>query len=163
MIRIASVFFVLCAGYLPVSAQSSVSVAMPAVLVYKTKADYRNLVPVQISPDGKSLISYPDPADVRGGNVDCAPTQLHKGYLLDRRGIGWRTAYLRLTYDEYAKLSAPPSEAEMLAMIVDKNPLTVLYNCGSRERVKNQVHKINDWIDEGKIGKYCSRIKQLKD
>lgn len=143
-----------------VKAQSSAVMAMPDVLVYKTKANYRMLVPVLLSPDKKTVVSYPDPIDVLGGSQGPAPLKLHKGYLLDKNGIGWNSAFLKLTYEEYGKLKEVPTPEALYAMIVDKNPLTELYDCGRREPVKNQVRKLNNLIDEGKIKKRCTPIKR---
>ncbi len=143
----------------PVSAQASAVMAMPDVLIYKTKGDYRKLVPVLLSPDKKRVVSYPDPTDVIGGSGP-EPVQLHKGYLLDKRGVGWSSAFIKLTYEEYGKLKSPPSPEELYKMIVDKNPLTELYDCGRREPMNNQVHRMNDMIDEGKIKKKCTPIRK---
>jgi len=143
------------------SAQPSASMAMPDILVYKTKGDYRKLVPVLLSPDKKRVVSYPDPTDVVGGSGP-EPVSLHKGYLLDKRGVGWNTAFIKLTYEEYGKLPAVPSPEELYNMIVDKNPLTELYDCGRREPMKNQVHRMNDMIDEGKIKKKCTNMNNPK-
>ena len=143
-----------------VHAQSSMGMAMPDVLVYKTKGNYQNLVPVMLSPDRKRVESYPDQVDVSGGSNGPQPVQLHKGYLLDKRGVSWHTAFLKLTYEEYAKLKEIPTPEELYKMIVDKNPLTELYDCGRREPINNMVHKFNDMIDEGKIKKKCTSIKR---
>src|ERR1035437_2915807 len=94
-----------------VSAQSSAGMAMPEVLVYKTKGNYKNLVPVLLSPDRKRVVSYPGPGDLKTGDEYAVPVLLHNGYLLDRRGVGWHTAFIKLTYEEYSKLTTvPPPE-----------------------------------------------------
>ncbi len=145
-----------------VIAQPSAGMAMPQILVYKTRANYNKLVPVLLSPDKKRIISYPAPGDVTGGASGFEPVQLHKGYLLDKMGVAWNTAFLKYTYEEYAKLKTLPSEEEMYKMIVDKDPLVSLYDCGRREPINNLVHKFNDMIDEGKIKKKCQPIKKPK-
>jgi hypothetical protein len=141
-----------------VSAQGMAgAAALPRILVYKTKKDYRKYVPVLLSSDKKSLVSYPDPTDAPG---DAMPVKLHKGYLLDRRGVGWNTAFIKLSYDEYGKLKSVPTPEELYGMIVDKNPLTELYDCGVRRPEKDQVSRINRIIDEGKIKKKCASINK---
>ena len=142
-----------------ISAQPSASMAMPDILVYKTKGDYNSLVPVLLSPDKKRVVSYPDQSDMAGGNGPM-PVKLHKGYLLDKRGVGWNTAFLKLTYAEYGKLKTIPDPEELYKMIIDKNPLTELYDCGRREPMKNLAHRLNDMIDEGKIAKKCTHIRK---
>src|SRR5436309_2146351 len=76
----------------------------PHAMVYKTKANYSKLVPVDMSDDKTQIASYPAPTDVVSGSGYATPTQLHSGYLLDNRGIGKNAAFLKLTYEEYAKL-----------------------------------------------------------
>src|ERR1044071_4992028 len=71
----------------------------PPAIVYKTKADYSNYVPVILSEDKSKIVSYPDPKDVQSA----APVKLKNGYLLDNRGINKNVAFLRWTYEEYKK------------------------------------------------------------
>jgi len=141
-----------------VSAQSSVKAPMPKALVYKTKADYKNLVAVQLSEDRKSVISYPDPSDVKSTSNGPVPLKLHKGYWLDRRGVSWNTAFIKLTYDQYSKLSSVPSPEQLFAMIVDNDPMTELYSCGPKSQAK--VKSLNTTIDSGKIRKKCTPVKK---
>jgi hypothetical protein len=144
-----------------VSAQSPASMAMPEALVYKTRGNYKNLVPVVLSPDRKRVVSYPGSGDLKTGGEYAIPISLHHKYLLDRRGVGWHTAFLKLTYEEYGKLAEIPSPEELYKMIVDKNPLTELYDCGRREPYANLVHKLNVVIDEGKLAKRCISVKRI--
>lgn len=99
------------------------AVAQPRAVVYRTVGDYRNLVPVTMATNGKTIASFPDPTDVRG----CAPIELRDGYLLDRRGVSERTAFLDYTYEQYAALSTPPTLAELQRHIVDASPMAELY------------------------------------
>ena len=55
----------------------------PNILVYKTKKDYRKLVPVILSEDKSQIVSYPDPHDIKTGGDHMLPITLHKGYLMD--------------------------------------------------------------------------------
>lgn len=144
-----------------VSAQSSVKVPMPKALVYKTKADYRNLVAVQLSEDRKTVTSYPDPSDVKNTGNGPLPLKLHKGYLLDRRGVSWNTAFIKLTYEQYSKLSVVPTPEQLFAMIVDKDPMTELYSCGPKNQAN--VKNLNSTIDAGKIKKKCIPVKKYKN
>ena len=139
-----------------VLAQSSAS---PHVLVYKTKANYRKLVPVMLSEDKKTVVSYPDPADVKTGGGYPLPVLLHKGYLLDKRGVGKNTAFIKLSYEEYGKLKAVPSPGELYGMMVKKNPLTELWDCGTRDEAKNDAKHINQLIDKKLLKKKCTAIK----
>src|SRR2546423_15562709 len=78
----------------------------PPVLVYKTKTDYTNYVPVILSDDKTRIISYPDPKDIQNS----APVKLKNGYLLDNRGISKNAAFLNWTYAKYSKLPATLSQ-----------------------------------------------------
>lgn len=135
------------------------SAAGAPVLVYKTRADYRNLVPVVLSEDRKSIVSYPHPADVKTANGYQTPTSLHNGYLLDNRGVSKSVAFLKYSYEEYAALSSPPTLPELYAAIKDKTPLTELCDCGSRTAYKNRETEINDLIDKGLLRTKCKVVK----
>lgn len=129
--------------------------AQPAVLVYKTKADYNGLVPVILSDDKSSIISYPAPSDLMTGEQYNKPTMLHDGYLLDNRGISRNSVFLRLTYEEYAVMGSAPSLEEMYLLISDKNPLTELYDCGTSRKEA----ELNELIDSKQLKKKCKKIK----
>ncbi len=130
------------------------------VLVYKTKKDYSKNVPVILSPDGKSIVSFPAPGDVVGGNKKWAPQRLKSGYLLDHIGVGRNVAFLKYTYDEYAKMPSVPDEKNILEAVIDKNPLVVLYDCGARKDFKQDAGKvINGLIATKTISKKCKSIK----
>lgn len=101
--------------------------AMPRVVIYKTKADYSNLVPVNMNESKDEIVSYPDPVDVKPGKH---PTQLQDGYLLDNFGIGSHVAYLDYTYEEYAALPQVPEMETLLQHIIERNPLTEYYVSG---------------------------------
>lgn len=129
----------------------------PATLVYKTKRDYGSFVPVLLSDDKRKIISYPDPKDFKDPYP--MPTKLKDGYLLDNRGIGLNTAYLNLTYVQYAALPKAPTQEEMMKMIMDKDPFTELYNCGNRNAYKNLVDDLNTLIRSGQFKKVCRQMK----
>jgi len=140
-------------------AQTAGSRALPHVIVYKTKANYNNLVPVTLSKDKKTIVSYPAPSDVTNGSGYATPVALHGGYLLDRRGVGGNTAFLKLTYEDYSKLKDLPSQADMYKMIVDKSPMKELCDCGVRAEGKNSEKQLNYMIDKKQLKKKCKQIK----
>ncbi len=129
------------------------------VVVYKTKKDYRNLVPVTLSDDKSKIVSYPDPKDFTSGSHNWLPGLLHKGYLLDNRGINKNVAYIKLTYNQYANLKRTPTIPELYAMIIDKDPLTEYWDCGQRKDYKDRVKKLNKLIDTKKIKTVCKSVK----
>jgi hypothetical protein len=130
----------------------------PQTIIYKTKADYSKYVPVTLSEDKSKIVSYPDPKDVYYNGSLAYPTALAKGYWLDNRGIGLNSAFIKLTYEEYAQLPQAPSPAELYKMIIDKKPFTRIYNLGSRYKYKDAVTEINRIIESGQL-KHYKRIK----
>jgi hypothetical protein len=131
----------------------------PHVVVYKTKANYNNLVPVELSDDKTKIVSYPDPKDVKTENGYTLPSSLSKGYLRDNRGIGKNAAFLKMTYEEYAKLQAAPALTELYNMIVEKDPLTELCDCGNSITFKDVKMQVNQLIDSNKLRTTCKTIK----
>jgi hypothetical protein len=132
--------------------------ASPQVIIYKTKKDYSKYIPVTLSEDKSKVISYPDIKDIYFEGKLAYPTALAKGFWLDNRGIGPNTAFIKLTYDEYAKLPGTPTPDELFAMILDANPFHEIYNMGSRYSYKDAVTEINRIIEQHELKKY----KRLK-
>ncbi len=103
-------------------------------LVYKTKANYENRVPVLLSEDKSRIVFYPAPKDVYFRGELAKPTKLSKGYWLDNRGINENVAFTKYTYEEYSQLKEAPPLDTLFNKIIDKNPLTDLCNCGNRKQ-----------------------------
>lgn len=89
--------------------------ALPRAVVYKMNGDYADNVPVIVSADGESIVSYPAPTDL---TTESTPIPVTHGYLLDRRGVNANTRFLKLTYDEYRALPQPPSIEQLKADII---------------------------------------------
>ena len=130
---------------------NSVVEAMPAVVIYKTKKDYSQNVPVGLSEDKMKIVSYPAISDVKIGGKYPYPTQLEDGYLLDNRGISQNVAFLSYTYEEYAALPATPSVSTLMEKIIDKDPLIEIHNCGNRSQYNNLIKELNEMIRSGKF------------
>ncbi|MDR2009304.1 MAG: hypothetical protein LBQ22_02335 [Bacteroidales bacterium] len=130
----------------------------PPLIIYKTKADYNNLVPVLLSDDKSEIISFPHPSDLKDGNALLTPTVLKDGYLLDNRGINENVAFLRYTYEEYSQMKTMPSINELYNNIVEKDPLTELCRCGLRTSYENPEKQINQLIEEEKLDTKCNKV-----
>ena len=154
MIRKVVASFVLVVAFCHM-AMAQHTIPGPHALVYKTRKDYSNYVPVILSADRKHIVSYPDPQDVK--NDMMKPTALQKKYLLDNRGINKQVAFLSITYADYAALPAPPTEAAMLGMIKDKAPLRELCDCSVKNTVS--VKQLNAMIEKKTLRKKCKVIK----
>jgi len=127
--------------------------AGPPTIVYQTKADYYDKVPVTLSEDKSEVISYPGVKDVFYNGALAYPTKLSDGYLLDNRGINPSSGFLKLTYEDYSKLKATPTKEELFGLILDKDPFTSMYNCGSKYQYKDIVTELNAIIDSKKLKK----------
>jgi len=148
------------AGAGQLSAAATAGVAATAhVLVYRTKEDQAEHVPVMLSGDRKSILSYPHPKDLRATDGLSVPVELENGWLLDRRGIGMNVAFLRITYPEYAAMENAPSLAELEAAITDRDPLTDLCDCGPRAAYTDPVAQIGNLIRHDSLYIRCKRLK----
>ncbi len=130
----------------------------PPVIIYKTKADYYDKVPVILSDDKSKVVSYPGARDLYKGDKLALPTRLHDGYLLDNRGINENVAFLNISYEKFTKLQRVFTAGQLYEMILDKDPLTVMYNCGKKSKFKDEVPELNRIIDKGTF-EGCTKLK----
>jgi hypothetical protein len=128
--------------------------ASPQTIIYITKEDYSNLVPITLSADKKTVASYPDVKDISRAGQLTLPTRLHKNYLLDNRGIDRNVAFIKLTYAEYAALPSTPGAEELMKMVIDKDPLRTMYACGPRSKFTSIVDELNNAIDSGSLSAF---------
>jgi hypothetical protein len=156
---ILAVAFAACMGKNNIAFTPDFETPAPPALVYKTKADYANRVPVLLSEDKTEIIAYPHPADLRVGEAFLMPTTLEEGYLLDNKGIGANVAFLSYTYEEYSKLPETPALKELYNKILDKDPLTELCNCGSKKALTDPEKQLNSLVKEGKLRTVCKVVK----
>jgi hypothetical protein len=124
----------------------------PQIILYKTRADYSNLVAVTLNEDGTSISSYPAPQDFKDMQNQGKPVKLENGYLWDQRGIGPKTAFLTITVDEYSKLTKVHSIEKMLGMIKDAKPFTEMWDCGVKTS-KTTEAALNSFIINGMLPK----------
>lgn len=133
-------------------------VSSPRVIIYQTNDDYFMHVPVELSEDKKSLVSYPAPGDVFYKGDLAYPVRLEDNFLLDRRGIGLCTAFLKWTYYEYSRLPKTPSHEEIFKMMLDKDPIKAMYDCGRQSSYQELEKELNAKILAGDF----SGFKKLK-
>ncbi|MCD4731527.1 MAG: hypothetical protein K8R74_13065 [Bacteroidales bacterium] len=128
--------------------------AGPQAIVYKTKGDYYNNVPVILSANKSEIVSYPGIKDIYFKGELAYPTKLNDGYLLDNRGIDSNVAFLNYTYEQYSALKKTPISEELLTNILDNDPITEMYNCGSKFDFKDIVNELNEAIDNHKLASF---------
>lgn len=131
----------------------------PHVMVYKTKGDLLKNVPVLLDDEGKRIVSYPHPSDLSVDGKLRLPTILKNGYLLDNKGINAQVAFLKLTYAEYAVMPEAPSLSEMNDLIVERDPLLELCDCGLRTAFTDVEAQLNQLIDNGKLRSSCKVVR----
>lgn len=130
----------------------------PGVMVYKTRGDYGNLVPVLLSEDKSRILSYPHPDDLRVDGRWLTPKLLSEGYYLDNKGIQLNTAFLKFTYMEYSELDSVPSLELLYKNIKDKDPFLELCDCGNKSQYEDITKQLNQWILEKKLRQICRTI-----
>ena len=123
----------------------------PPTIIYKTKNDYTEFVPVTLSEDKKTIISFPHPKDLFRNGELAFPTELSEGYLLDNRGIDTNVAFLEIRYKDYSRLETPPNPDSLLTRILDNEPLLEFYNCGSKYIFKEVVKELNQLIENDQL------------
>ena len=126
----------------------------PDLIIYQTRGDYNNLVPVILNDNKTELTSYPAPGDLKYKGKPATPGLLANGFLLDNRGITSNVAFLSITYDEYMALKKTPSRTELMEWIIDKDPLLVIYNCGKRQLYKNEIEELNIYLLDNDFSKF---------
>lgn len=130
----------------------------PHVIIYKTRDNYFMHVPVGLSEDKKSVVSYPAPGDVFYNGDLAYPVKLEDGFLLDRRGITPQSGFLSWTYYEYSRFEKTPSPQELLVKMLDDDPFIMMYDCGSSAQYKDMENELNEKIKAGKFDDFM-RIK----
>jgi len=139
------------------NSDSTVVKALPSIIIYKTKANYSNYVPVGLSSDKKEIISYPHPKDVITDNGFRLPTELKNGYWMDQIGVGINSAYLKISIAEYSNLKEPLSLAKMKKMIIDIDPFIEMWNCGIKGSLT--AEELNLKIMSGNLDSSFSKIR----
>jgi hypothetical protein len=129
----------------------------PTITVYKTKENYNNLVPIRLSDDKTQILSYPAPTDLKKDGKFLYPTELEGGLLIDNLGISKNTAFIKLTYEEYAALESTLPLSELFKLIVDKAPFLEMYDCGNKQSFTNLMDQLNEQIKKGEFKKLHKR------
>lgn len=138
-------------GDLGTASRRSMEMLRP-IIIYRTKADYSQLVPITLSEDGQQVVSYPAPTDLMRGQDYTLPTPLADGWLLDNRGITPHSVFIRLSYAEYGALERSPSTEELLQLVVDPNPFVSIVLCDRQQIDDPTPKKLNRYITEGMPG-----------
>jgi hypothetical protein len=136
----------------------NIAKAGPPAMIYKTKKDYFDKVPVTLSENLDEVVVYPSQKDIIAGESFSYPTRLVNGFLLDNRGIGQHSAFLNLSYEEYAEMQADISAESLYLRIIDPDPFLELYHCGNRFGYRDLIKELNELIEQNKFER-CIKIK----
>lgn len=131
----------------------------PKTIVYKTKSNYNDYVPVIMFEDKTKISSYPHQNDIKIGDNYLTPTVLEKGYLLDNKGINKNVAFLNIKYQDYYNLNEVPNVEELINNIIEKDPLIEMYDCGVKSAYSDIETQLNEMIKEKKLKTKCKIIK----
>lgn len=113
----------------PLSDSTASSVApvtsrfVPNAVIYKTKMDYSQYVPVNLDATKSRIVSYPHPTDLTKNST---PLKLINDWWLDRRGITINSVFTSFTYDDYSKLSKAPNIRILQERIIDDDPFIAI-------------------------------------
>ena len=124
----------------------AISASGPDAIIYKTRGDYFNLVPVILNEEKTEIVSFPAPGDLTYKGKPATPYILADGFLLDNRGITENAGFLSITYEEYSAMADTPGAGELMEKIVDSDPFISMYNCGKRQLYKNEIDELNAHI-----------------
>ncbi|MGD1894817.1 MAG: hypothetical protein ACFB15_30010 [Cyclobacteriaceae bacterium] len=138
------------------------SASTAPIIVYRTKADYTQYVPVRLSQDGSRIVAYPAPSDVRKSDDYRYPVKLKKGYYWDRQGVGATTAFLSITYAEYAALETAPDPETLLASILDSSPFLEMYHVGKTRDYQQVESELNEIIAQNRLNQFPSVLPEKK-
>jgi hypothetical protein len=130
--------------------------AAAPLVIYKTKGDYVNNVPVIMNDNKDMIVAYPSPKDVYFNGVLALPDKLKHGYYVDNIGITKNSVFTSFTFDEYSKLETAPKLDDLMKSIIDNDPFLEIYDCG----VKANLQKRNDLnkLIDSKF-RNCKRLK----
>lgn len=120
---------------------------IPHAVVYKTNGNFNDNVPIQVSADGKTLISFPAPTDLNSSSL---PLVLTEGWLLDRRGVSVDTRFTSYKYSNYESLSSAPSVTDLLHSIIPNARIVEMIELPiTTNEAVNDTTKVNQLIKNG--------------
>lgn len=125
-------------------------------IIYKTKANYSQLVPIQMNAEKTKIVGFPAPSDLKSNGELQIPIALDDGYFYDRRGLSKNSVFLNNSYAEYAAFSKTPSLAELKAWVLDEDPFLEIYSCPQLKQ-GSDLESMNALVQSD--FKNCNKIK----
>ena len=132
--------------------------ALPKARIFKVHGCRPDInVPITVSPDGGSVISYPAPGDL----IPPIAIPLADGFWLDRRGIGPDTRYTVFTIEEYKNIGDKLTPSYLLSHLGDAAWPIVIYELPYPASEENLVARADSLIRLGLPG--CPIIYALEN
>lgn len=128
------------------------------VIIYKTRFNYYNFVPVTMNKEKTEIMSYPAKEDLLLDSMFTLPIPLESGFMLDKRGINAQSAFLNMPYLEYYQMKEIPRVDSLFNMIKDADPFEEIYDCGAATDYSDVVKELKQKIKE----KDFSKFKKIK-
>ena len=132
--------------------KAEVGAIFPGTLVFKTTKDYSKFVWVGLYPDKSKISSYPGTGDI----LIYPQIKLHNGYYTD--DIIIPGVPINITLDAYSKMAHEPDPSIMYNLILDKNPISELYQCPFLYPTTKDAITINSYIDSNQLGEKCKKL-----
>lgn len=126
--------------------------AQADVIIYKTRMNHMNHVPITLNETRDRVTSFPAPGDLYFEGKLALPVPLEEDYLLDLRGISKHTVFTSYTYEEYSQMDKAPSVGELLSHVIDLHPFESIYYCGKAGDYADLVKELNKKILSGMEG-----------
>ncbi len=123
---------------------------IPQAVIYQMNGAWQDFVPVTLSTDGSSLVSFPAVTDI---NDSQRPIELADEWWLDCRGISPPTAFTGYTYTRYAALSETPSPKTLLASLLPDARITRIVKLPmTLNQARKDIPAVNNLIRRGLPG-----------
>lgn len=130
----------------------------PIAIVYKTSGDYSDLVSVTLNDSGNRIVAYPAASDVSlMGAEKLRPISLRKKYLLSRGTVTPNSAFLSITWKEYASMQNVTQE-KILSLVKHKKPFLEMYNAGLLTDILEMEKAMNRLIKDNQLKKVCKQL-----
>ncbi|MEI7765284.1 MAG: hypothetical protein WCI93_01725 [bacterium] len=132
--------------------KTEVGAIFQGALVFKTNKDYSKYVWVGLYPDKSKVSSYPGKGDI----FLYPQIKLHNGYYTD--DINIPGVPINITLDAYSKMAEEPDPSIMYNLILDKDPISELYQCPFLYPNAEGAVTINSYIDNNQLEEKCKKL-----
>ncbi len=123
-------------------------------IIYRTRGNYNQLVPIRMANEKTVIATIPIIEEIKAMKEEIEPIVLNNGFLLDRANININSAFINMTYEDYADLKQVPELSEFFKLIIDDEPFVDFYECEQRFT----TDEINKMIDNKELDMNCQQL-----